>query len=138
LPYFLDIDERIPGTCVSRGKKGKYLASTIERRKYHRINVSWPISIALDEESIEGKTINVTVDGVLISCEEPLELNEILRISINPPNHQGIEVNGKVIWSDHYAIDEQDTAFGIGICFVKIADVDRHFLKDLVSAHSGQ
>lgn len=108
----------------------------IERRKYHRINVTWPISIVLEGEIIDGETINITIDGVLISCEEPLQLNEVLGISISPPNHQGIEVTGKVIWSDHYAIDEQDVAFGMGICFVKISDVDRHFLKDLVSAHS--
>lgn len=123
---------------MSRRNKGNHLASTIERRKYHRINVAWPISIVSGEESIEGKTINITVDGVLISCEEPLQLDEVLRISINPPNHQGVEVNGKVIWSDHYAIDEQDATFGIGICFVKISDVDCHFLKDFVSAHSKQ
>jgi hypothetical protein len=114
------------------------LKHTVERRKHHRINVAWPISIILDEEIIEGETINITVDGVLISCEEPLQLNEVLRISISPPNHQGIEVNGKVIWSDNYAIDEQDAAFGMGICFVKISDVNRHFLRDLISAHSRQ
>jgi hypothetical protein len=90
----------------------------------------------LDEETVEGETINITADGVLISCDEPLQLNEVLRISIKPPNHQGIEVTGKVIWSDHYAIDEQDTTFGMGICFVKISDVDRHFLKDFVSTRS--
>lgn len=112
------------------------MINTIERRTYHRINVAWPISMVLDGESIDGETINITVDGVLITCEEPLQLNEVLRISINPPNHRSIEVTGKVIWSDHYAIDEQDAAFGMGICFVKISDVDRHFLKDLVSAHS--
>jgi hypothetical protein len=112
------------------------LASGIERRKYQRISVSWPISIVMDEENIEGKTINITVDGLLLNCEEPLQLNEVLRISINPPEQKGIELKGKVIWSDHYAIDEQDTAFAVGICFVKISDVDRHFLKDLLSAHS--
>ena len=110
--------------------------NTIERRRYHRINVSWPISIVSDGEIIDGDTINITVDGVLISCEEPLQLNETLRISIDPPNHQSIWVTGKVIWSDQYAIDERNVTFGMGICFVKISDVDRHFLKDLVSAHS--
>jgi hypothetical protein len=110
--------------------------NTIERRRYPRINVTWPISIVLNGEIIDGETINITVDGVLISCEEPLQLNEALRISINPPNHQGIGVTGKVIWSDQYAIDERDATFGMGICFVKISEVDRHFLKDLVSAHS--
>lgn len=114
------------------------MAHTIERRKYHRITVTWPVSIVMDEEIVEGETINVTVDGVLISCDEPLQLNEVLRISITPPNHQGIEVTGKVIWSDHYAIDEQDTAFGMGICFIKISDVDRHFLNDFVATRSKQ
>jgi hypothetical protein len=123
---------------VTMKNKGKHLVQAIERRKYHRITVTWPIAIVSDEGIIEGETINITAEGVLISCEEPLQLNEVLQISIKPPNHQGIEVKGKVIWSDHYAIDEQDTAFGMGICFVKISEVDRHFLKDLVSAHSRQ
>lgn len=112
------------------------MADTTERRKQHRIHVAWPLSIVLDEETVEGETINVTGDGVLINCNEPLQINEVLRISIHPPNHQALEVNGKVIWSDNYAVDEHDIAFGIGICFVKISDVDRHFLQDFVSAHS--
>jgi hypothetical protein len=111
------------------------LANAIERRRYNRLEVNWPIIMAFDQDELEGETINITVDGVLIRCEEPLQLNEIFRISIKPPNRQVIEVTGKVIWSDHYAIGEQNTAFGMGICFVKISEVDRHFLKDLVSAH---
>lgn len=121
---------------VTMKYKGKHLVQAIERRKYSRISVAWPIAIASSEGIIGGQTINITAEGVLISCEEPLQLNEVLQISIKPPNHQGLEVKGKVIWSDHYAIDEHDTAFGMGICFVKISDVDRHFLKDLVSVHS--
>jgi len=120
------------------GIKGQQLADSTERRQHHRINVAWPLSIVLDEEIVEGETINVTSDGVLISCNEPLQINEVLRISINPPNRHPIEVNGKVIWSDHYAVDEHDIAFGIGICFMKISDVDRRFLQELVSDRSNQ
>jgi len=137
LPYCPTIDERVPTALLRPGDvRGERLEYPMERRKYRRINVTWPISIVLGEEIIDGETINITIDGVLISCGEPLKLNEVFRISIIPPNHKGIEVNGKVIWSDHYAIDEQDVTFGMGICFVKISDVDHHFLKDLVSAHS--
>jgi hypothetical protein len=46
-----------------------------------------------------------------------------------------MEFTGKVIWSDQYAFDEQNSVFGMGICLVKISDADRHFFKDLVSAH---
>lgn len=87
---------------------------------------------------IEGETRNVTSDGILICCEEPLRLNEICPMSISPPDHQLIEVTGKVIWSDFYAVDEQSTAFGTGICFVKISEVDRHFFRDMVSDHPHQ
>lgn len=111
------------------------MSNETERRKHHRIKARWPISVLLDQDIVKGETINITVDGVLISCEEPLRMNEILRMSINPPHHQAIEVTGKVMWSDHYAVDEQNTTFGMGICFVKISDVDRHFLKDVVSSH---
>ena len=88
--------------------------------------------------AIEGETRNLTVDGLFICCEEPIQLNEICPMSIDPPDHQTIEVAGKVIWSDFYAVDDRDTAFGTGICFVEISDGDRHFLEDVVSAHPQQ
>ena len=40
-----------------------------------------------------------------------------------------------VLSADLYAVDDQDTAFGTGICFAKISDGDRHFFKDVVSVH---
>ena len=109
------------------GKSGK--------RKHDRIRVRWPITVLTDHGTIEGETRNITVDGIFICCEEPLQLNEIFSISISPPNQQTIEVTGKVIWSDFYAVDEENTAFGTGICFVKISNRDRHFFKDMVSVH---
>jgi len=111
------------------------LATEVERREHDRIRVRWPITVFTDRSTIEGETRNVTVDGIFICCEEPLRLNEIFPMSISPPNHQTVEVTGKVIWSDLYAVDEKNTAFGTGICFVKISDGDRHFFEDVVSVH---
>jgi len=111
------------------------LANEIERRKHSRSKVTWPITVLTDDGIIEGETRDIAVNGVHICSEEPLRLNEAFHMSITPPDHQDVDVIGKVIWSGLYGIDEENTAFGMGVCFVKISDGDRHFLKDMVSAH---
>jgi len=111
------------------------LSNKIERRKHDRIKVRWPVTVFTDHGMIKGETGNITVDGIFICCEEPLRLNEIFPASMDPPNHQTIWFTGKAIWSDFYAVDDQGTAFGTGICFVKVSDGDRHFFDQVVSAH---
>lgn len=111
------------------------MATKMEKRTSDRIRVRWPVTVLTGHSATQGETRNITVNGVFICCEEPLQLNEVFSLSISPPNHNPVEVTGKVIWSDLYAVDEQNTAFGTGICFVKISDRDRHFFEDVVSAH---
>ncbi len=106
---------------------------SIEKRVRPRVEVRWPISISTHQGTIKGETVNISVDGMSISCDEPLPLNETFNISIIPLNQQIIEVAGRVVWSDCYGIND-DITFGIGVCFVKISDKDRHQFNNLVSA----
>ncbi len=107
---------------------------TIERRKHTRGDIRWPVTVLADHGNIEGETINISVDGLSIRCDEPLMINEVFRIAILPPDGQAIGVSGKVIWSDLYGIDPNDTAVGLGLCFVSISDEDRKVFEDAVSA----
>ena len=111
------------------------MAEKIERRKCRRREVTWPVNVFTDHGTVEGETQNISTDGVFISCDEPLALNENYRIGIIPPNHQIIDVTGKVVWSDLYGIDENNTAFGIGVCFVKIPNNDHNYLDHIVTDH---
>ena len=110
------------------------MANNIDRRKHTRIHVRWPITVSIDDGSIEGETRDITVVGMLINCMEPLRLNENYRISIRPPNHQNIELTCKVIWSNLYSTDGENT-YGMGFCFVKVSNEDSHFLSEVVSTH---
>ena len=110
------------------------MAITIERRKNVRGDIRWPITVSADHGNIQGETRNISVDGISIRCDEPLRINEVFRIAILPPDRQAIGVSGKVIWSDLYAIDHNDTAVGLGLCFVEISDEDRKIFNDAVSA----
>jgi Tfp pilus assembly protein PilZ len=113
---------------------GVNLVITVERRKHTRGDIRWPIAVLADHGTIKGETRNISVDGISIRCDEPLMINEVFRIAILPPDRQAIGVSGKVVWSDLYAIDPNDTAVGLGVCFVKISDEDRKVFKDAVSA----
>ncbi len=108
----------------------------VERRKHPRSEVRWPVKILSDHGTIEGETRNISFDGIYICIDEPLRLNEKLRMAISPPNRDSIGVTGKVIWSDVYGLDEQETAFAIGMSLFRISRKDRKFIEDMCSAQA--
>jgi hypothetical protein len=113
------------------------MVGNAERREFPRIRVKWPVTVVTDYAEIEAETRNITVNGIFILSKHLLRLNEIFSLHISPPNHQPIEVTGTVIRSDHQALDKRNISYGMGICFVKVSDKDRHFLEDMISAHPG-
>ncbi len=106
-----------------------------DNREHNRIQVNWPITVKSEGDPIEGETRNITAEGMFIICKEPLRLNETYQISIKPPNHKNIELACKVVWSNLYGVDDEKTAYGMGFCFVQVADKDRHLLSDAISGH---
>jgi hypothetical protein len=101
------------------------LESFIEKRKQARVEVRWPIKIFTDDGPVEGETLNISFDGISITCEEPLAINKIFTISIEPLNQSVLELRGKIIWSDSYGIEGGNT-YAVGVSFVEISDEDRH------------
>ena len=111
------------------------MADATERREFVRVRVRWPVSVVTDNATIQAETRNITANGIFISSKDLLRLNETVPLQISPPNRQPIEVTGTVIRSDHQSLDERSISYGMGICFVKVSDEDRHFLEDLISAY---
>lgn len=101
------------------------MESFIEKRKQARVEVRWPIKIFTDDGPVEGETLNISFDGISITCEEPLAINKIFTISIEPLNQSVLELRGKIVWSDCYGLEGGST-YAVGVCFVEISDEDRH------------
>jgi len=106
-----------------------------EKRQHPRIRVKWPVTVLTDYAIIQAETRNITINGIFISSSELLRLNKSFPLRINPPNREPMKVTGKVVWSDHHAVDDQTIPYGMGICFIRVSDKDRHFLEELISAH---
>ena len=111
------------------------MVDNAERRDFARVRVRWPVEVLTGSATIQAETRNITVNGIFISSKDLLRLNETFPLHISPPNRQTIKVTGTIVRSDHQALDERSISYGMGICFVKVSDEDRHFLEDLISAH---
>lgn len=106
-----------------------------DKRKHPRVEVNWPITIYFEDEKIEGESRNISAEGLFICSERPLPLKKILRISINPPDHQAIGLSGEIVWSDMYGIDGGGKldVYGIGICLVELSDEDKNIIKTVLN-----
>ena len=112
--------------------EGIVVLNDIDKRQHKRVSIKWPIEIHSEDKLIEGETINVSESGILISTKEPLRLNEDYIISLFPPDADVLELHCTVVWSDLYGIDQSDTVYGVGICFVKVSENELHKLKSIV------
>ena len=107
-----------------------------DRRESTRREVCWPISVNTDQGRISGETVNISGGGLSIACDEPVPMDEDLKISIMPPDHRIIEVSGKITWSDLFGIGDDDKAVGMGLCFLEISEEDREFLVQAANDNS--
>jgi hypothetical protein len=105
-----------------------------DRRLHERMEICWPVTIYCDDEEIEGESKNMSADGLYVCSVKPLPFNKSFKISINPPNHQAMGLEGKVIWSDLYGIDDNENkdVCCIGICLLEMSNEDRKQLKEVL------
>ena len=105
-----------------------------EKRRDPRIEVNWPIRVFVDNKAIEGQTKDINLKGICIRCKGPLHLEGNISVSIFPPNCKPINVVGKAVWSDLYALDMDNNNLPvcIGLSFVELSAKDRHLLKQII------
>jgi hypothetical protein len=117
----------------SQSKQEKKMNGFIEKRQHPRTDVRWPIKVSVNDNLIDGETMNIALNGISICCDEPLPLNEVVEISIEPIDDQAIVISGKVVWADVYGIADKNNTYGMGICFVEISEKDRNHYNELVA-----
>lgn len=102
------------------------------KRQHRRAKVSLPVTIKTEEETLERVTYNISPDGTFIRGQSPLELHEVIDLTISGPDRR-IEVKARVVWSSTQVPPEQDMPRGMGVEFIKISDEDRKFISSFIS-----
>jgi hypothetical protein len=109
-----------------------------EKRNYPRAAVKWPVVLRTAHGEIGCETVNITVDGALIHCEEPLPPNEDIEIIINVPSLvRPVTLAAQVI---HSSISDQGEGVApceVGVQFTEVSDKNRWIISAAVQRESG-
>jgi hypothetical protein len=82
--------------------------------------------------------VNITVDGALIRCQEPLRSNEVAEIVIDVPSSaQPLTLLAQVVHANIPDQGEEVTPCEIGVRFIEISDKNRWLISTAIQRESG-
>ncbi len=106
-----------------------------EKRQRPRAKVKWSVIVQTAQGKIKGETLNITVDGALILCQEPLEPEEKVDITIHVPSLvRPLNIPARVI---HCSVCDKPRYYEIGISFTDISDKSSRLISTAVQRESG-
>jgi len=106
-----------------------------EKRQRPRAKVRWSVIVQTDQGKIKGETLNITVDGALILCQEPLEPEEKVDVTIHVPSLvRPLSIPARVI---HRSACDKSSFYEIGLRFTDISDKSSWLISTAVQRESG-
>ncbi len=102
------------------------MASEIEKRKYPRARIRWPVSVKTPQVSLRGMTRDISPGGFSIYLEKPLEISLHLTISTTmATSGDTLEATGEVVWSNNHGYGDEGTLSNIGVRFIAVSYTGR-------------
>ena len=104
-----------------------------KRHHFSRTEVRWQVYCFTPHGYIEGETVNISPEGVMVSCQELPPLENDFRLVIRPPDHNPLDVTGKVVWTTICNPVSGAESIGVDVQFVSIEEEDRFYLQNLIT-----
>jgi len=111
------------------------MKNKIEKRRYPRIPVDWPIALITSQGTLNGKVLNISEDGsALIYFLATPVISGYFSIIFKVSEDHEIYVPCEKIWSDKIIVEES-VFDGLGVRFTNISSSDRKFIASLVEEY---
>ena len=109
-----------------------------EKRQRPRARVNWLVAIKTSQGVLPGETLNLTMDGASIRCEESLEPDQAVEMTIHVPAlARPLAITAQVIHSNRCEPDNEATYYEIGFQFTEISDKSKWLISTAVQRESG-
>jgi hypothetical protein len=105
---------------------------SLKRHHRARTEVRWEVSFITPQGKIAGETVNISSEGVMVSCQELPPLEDDFRMLIKPPNHYPIDITGRVVWTTICNPVSGAETIGVDVQFMSIPENDRLFLQSMI------
>ena len=106
----------------------------VERRRYPRAKIEWPVTVKTDQGFLSGYTLNVSAGGATVRLKKPPLVHEIIELTIKIPElDRNLVIDAQVVWSTADIVDNELTLPIIGLNFTIISDQDRWLISTAVA-----
>jgi c-di-GMP-binding flagellar brake protein YcgR len=106
----------------------------VERRRYPRAKIEWPVTIKTDQGIISGYTLNLSAGGATVRLQDPPLVHEIIEMTIRIPEiGRDLAVEAEVVWSTEDIVDNELTLPIIGLNFITMSEQDRWLISTAVA-----
>ena len=105
---------------------------SLKRHHFSRAEVRWKVYFFTQHGEIKGETVNISPEGVMVSCKELPPLEDNFRVVLKPPDHYPLDTTGKVVWTTICNPVSGADSIGVDIQFVSISDKDRLYLQNMI------
>ena len=111
------------------------MENKIERRRYPRIPLDWPVALITSQGTLNGKALNISEGGsaIIYFLAQPIITGYFSIIFKVSEDHE-IYMPCEKIWSDKIIVEES-VFNGLGVRFTDISSNDRKFIATLVEKY---
>ena len=103
----------------------------VEKRRYPRSPVVWPVTLMGLDGLVSGVTRNLSLAGTLVHRSEKPIISDKLSLVFKPSDRQLLPAAAEMVWSKTFIRSETKT-YAMGVCFTHIPDPGRQLLSEMV------
>jgi Tfp pilus assembly protein PilZ len=107
-------------------------------RQHLRRELTWLAAIETGRASIRVRIKDISLGGAFVICNEPVPLNQKLRIYLEVPDQDAFALNAEVVWSNMNVPEEKIIHRGLGIKFVQNTAAARNRLEEAIAFQTMQ
>jgi PilZ domain len=104
-----------------------------EKRQHPRVELSWPAFLEKSEQRQEVQLKDISLGGAFVICQEPLALQDQLKVTFILPDQGSLQLNAEVVWSNFNMPSDKVVNRGMGIRFIKNDEKQRQILQDAIT-----
>ena len=90
-----------------------------ERRRFIRHRVECSVTVGTSRGVMSGQARNLSGDGALICCQQPLNPREGMDLTIKFSDGFSLELPSEVVWSCKTSAGDEKSLYKMGIRFLR-------------------
>jgi hypothetical protein len=90
----------------------------MNRRRFTRHHLRCPVTMVTSQGTMSGQSRNLSGDGALICCRQPLSPREGINLTVKFSDGFSLKVQSEVVWSYETNGEDEKNLYNVGVRFL--------------------